>query len=195
MARKLEPGQYIMTDISSAKVLDLENDYKARAFSFHGRKNQQWEFCPCGTGFIISSVQNGSFLAVQDLSRLHNGSTPVYPGSLPMCWDVEILPVGPTDTELDDVFARIRLPYADGIQMTLGFWGSEEGAPLFLGKEFCTFWRLRLVANRDEQVVRNAPITMNETIVEGGGVTKTVITTTSVTTTTRTVKRIIPGEF
>jgi hypothetical protein len=67
----------------------------------------QWEFSPCGTGFIINSVHNGSFLAVRDLSRLHmEGSTQVVPGSLPMCWDVEILPVGPTGMEPDDVFAR-----------------------------------------------------------------------------------------
>ena len=69
---------------------------------------------------------------------------------------------------------------------------------LFLGKDMCTFWRLCPVANRQEHVVGNTPVTTNETIVEGGGVRKTVITTvittTSVTTTTRTVTRVVPGD-
>jgi hypothetical protein len=65
---------------------------------------------------------------------------------------------------------------------------------LFLGKDMCTFWRLSPVANRQEHVVGNTPVTTNETIVEGGGVRKTVITTTSVTTTTRTVTRVVPGD-
>ena len=50
------------------------------------------------------------------------------------------------------------------------------------------------MANRQEHVVGNTPVTTNETIVEGGGVRKTVITTTSVTTTTRTVTRVVPGD-
>ena len=50
------------------------------------------------------------------------------------------------------------------------------------------------MGNRHEQVVRNTPITTNETIVEGGGVKKTLITTTSVMTTTRTVMRVVPGD-
>lgn len=79
-----------------------------------------------------------------------------------MCWDVEILPVGPMETEPDDVFVRyvglsdlegckvilrnedadssagyalsIRLPYKDGIQLTLGFRGSHQEAPVSVAK-------------------------------------------------------------
>jgi hypothetical protein len=83
-----------------------------------------------------------------------------------MCWDVEILPVGPMETEPDDVFVRyvglsdlegckvilrdedadstltssaghvlrIRLPYKDGIQLTLGFRGSHQEAPVSAAK-------------------------------------------------------------
>jgi len=201
MTQKLEPGRYIVTDISSGKVLDLSLDNtRLQAFNFHGGDGQQWEFCPCGTGFIINSIRANDFklfVAVQDLNSLHlEGSTKVVPRSLPMCWNVELLPVGPADTELEDVLARIRLPYTDKIQLTLGFKGSELRAPLFLGKDVCTFWRLRPVGNRHEQVVKNTPITTNEPIVEGpgAGVKKTVITTTSVTTTTRTVTRVVPGD-
>jgi len=107
----------------------------------------------------------------------------------------------------------IRLPYTDGTQMTLGFRGSHQEAPvsavkylplclcifteqratqLSLGKDMYTFWRLRPVAIRHEKVVWNRLITANETIVEGGGVKKTLIKT--VTTTTRTVTRVVPGD-
>lgn len=42
MARKLQPGRYTMTDISSGKGLDLRPDnQKLYAYSFHGRDNQQ----------------------------------------------------------------------------------------------------------------------------------------------------------
>jgi len=68
----------------------------------------QWEFCPCGTGFIINSIRTSClFVAVQDLNSLHlEGSTKAIPGPLPMCWNVELLPLGPTDTEPEDVLAR-----------------------------------------------------------------------------------------
>jgi len=64
----------------------------------------------------------------------------------------------------------------------------------FLANDLCTFWRLRPVADRSEQVVENKPITTNEIVVEGGGVKKTVITTMSMTTTTKTVTRVVPSE-
>ena len=64
---------------------------------------------------------------------------------------------------------------------------------LLLAKDMCTFWRLRPVpvANRSEQVVKSTPITISDTVVEEGGVKKTVIMT--VTTTTRTVTQVVPG--
>ena len=64
----------------------------------------------------------------------------------------------------------------------------------FLANDLCTFWRLRPVADRSEQVVENKPITTNEIVVEGGGVKKTVITTMSMMTTTKTVTRVVPSE-
>ena len=163
MARKLERGKYIMTDIVSGKALDMRHDNQMlHAYPLHGENNQQarlitlltlsegradwsffllsdvvmtvrrrtralhcvqlhtthiivcyyfacqWEFCPCGTGFTIKSVRVKSlFLAVRDFSKLQlEGSTRVVTGSLPMCWDVEILPVGTAGTEPDGGFAR-----------------------------------------------------------------------------------------
>jgi hypothetical protein len=99
--------------------------------------------------------------------------------------------------------------------MTLGFKKSQQKEPVsavknslvhiasplltavmqsVLANDLCTFWRLRPVAERSEQVVENAPIMTNEMVVEGGGVKKTVITTMSMTTTTRTTTRVVPSE-
>ena len=62
-------------------------------------------------------------------------------------------------------------------------------------------WWLRPLARRrseEEQVLKNSPIAMSETVVRAGGVTMTVTTTTTtglnVTTTTKTVTRIVPGD-
>jgi hypothetical protein len=55
-----------------------------------------------------------------------------------------------------------------------------------------TFWRLRPVANRLEQVCREYAEHDEWAVVEGGGEKKTVIKT--VTTTTRTVTRVVPGD-
>lgn len=42
MGRKLEPGQYFMTDITSGNALDLRHDNQMLyAYSFHGENNQQ----------------------------------------------------------------------------------------------------------------------------------------------------------
>jgi hypothetical protein len=44
MARKLEPGRYVATDISSGKVLDLpleESSLPPYAWGYHGKENQQ----------------------------------------------------------------------------------------------------------------------------------------------------------
>jgi len=42
MTRKLEPGRYIVTDISSGKVLDLSQDNKRlQAFDLRGEDSQQ----------------------------------------------------------------------------------------------------------------------------------------------------------
>jgi len=199
-ARKLEPGRYVMTDINSGMTLDLRPDNRTLcAYQFHGKDNQQWEFCPCGEGFVINSVHsNSSFVDVRNLTGLglrREGGAQVIAGATPTCWKVEVLPVGPTD-DVGDVFARIRLPSSEGIQMALGFKQSHQEAPLLVAKDMCTFWRLRPVpaANRSEQVVENKPITTSDTVVEEGGVDseKTVITT--VTTTTRTVTRVVPGD-
>ena len=68
----------------------------------------QWEFRPCGEGFIIETIYHrGWFVTVRDLKALHQSrSAHVVASAFPTCWDVEVLPVGPTDTELGDVFAR-----------------------------------------------------------------------------------------
>ena len=79
-----------------------------------------------------------------------------------------------TRTSSVDHALSVRLPFTDGIQMTLGFRGSYQEAPvsavknltlylcifteqrttqLYLGKDLHTFWRLRPVGNRHEQVV------------------------------------------
>lgn len=71
----------------------------------------QWEFRPCGKGFIISSVHSsGSFLMLQDLKGLHlEGSAQVVTGTFPTCWEVEVMDdrnaPGPVD-EPGDTFAR-----------------------------------------------------------------------------------------
>lgn len=71
----------------------------------------QWEFRPCGKGFIISSIHSsGSFLMVQDLKGLHlEGSAQVVTGTFPTCWEVEVMDdrnaPGPVD-EPGDTFAR-----------------------------------------------------------------------------------------
>jgi len=68
----------------------------------------QWDFCPCGAGFIINSVySSGSFVTVRpDLKDLHlDGSTQVVTGAFPTCWEVEVLPASPTDKP-GEVFAR-----------------------------------------------------------------------------------------
>jgi len=198
MVRKLEPGRYTVTDICSGMTLDLygDKDRRLNAWELDGGTRQQWDFRPCGEGFIINSVHSsGSFVTVRDLKGLHQGgSARVVPGSLPTCWDVEVLPVGPTDSEPGDVFARIRLPYSDGTQMTLGFKKTHNGEPCFLANDLCTFWRVCPVANRSEKVVEDKPITTNEIVIEGGGVKKTLITTMSMTTTTKTVTRVVPSE-
>jgi len=138
MVRKLEPGRYTVTDICSGMTLDLygDKDRRLNAWELDGGTRQQWDFRPCGEGFIINSVHSsGSFVTVRDLKGLHQGgSARVVPGSLPTCWDVEVLPVGPTDSEPGDVFARIRLPYSDGTQMTLGFKKNPQWRALFPGE-------------------------------------------------------------
>jgi len=57
---------------------------------------------------MIDSVHSsGSFVTIRDLKGLHQGgSAQVIAAAFPTCWDVEVLPVGPTDTEPGDVFAR-----------------------------------------------------------------------------------------
>jgi hypothetical protein len=72
----------------------------------------QWDFRPCGKGYIINSVHSsGSFLMLQDLKGLHlEGSAQVVTGTFPTCWEVEVTmddrnAPGPVD-EPGDIFAR-----------------------------------------------------------------------------------------
>jgi hypothetical protein len=53
----------------------------------------QWEFHPCGAGFVISSVfRSGSFLAVRDLKGLHlEEAAEVVTETFPTCWEVEVM--------------------------------------------------------------------------------------------------------
>jgi len=206
MGRIFEQGRYIVTDTRSGMALDLSgaDNRSLIAFGLHGWENQQWEFHPCGKGFIINSAHSSNlFLMLRDLKGLHlEGSAQVVTGTFPTCWEVEVdamddsldrSATGPADKP-GDIFAHIRLPHFDG--MALGFKGSHAGAPLFLAKEehgMCTYWRLRSPARHPEQVVEAVPIATSEAVVQGDGMTRTTITTTSVTTTTRTVTQIAPG--
>jgi len=213
--RKLERGRYIVIDACSGMVLDLSgaDDRTLIAFGLHGGANQQWEFLPCGPGFIINSVKSSDlFLTLQDLKRLYlEGSAQLVTGTFPTCWEVEVMDNGSScESENEpehgrDVYVRIRLPQSD--EKVLGFKELYEGAPPFLSKEgpdVGTYrrWWLRPLARRrseEERVVENAPIAMSETVVRAGGVTTTVTTTTTttslnVTTTTKTVTRIVPGD-
>jgi len=73
----------------------------------------QWEFRPCGKGFIINSVHSSDlFLMLRDLKGLHlEGSAQVVTGTFPTCWEVEVMgdrsAPGPVDEPGDgDIFAR-----------------------------------------------------------------------------------------
>jgi hypothetical protein len=98
------------------------------------------------------------FLTVQDLKELHlEGRAQVVTGTFPACWEVEIMGIVEqpyevfvryvsmrelegvvgalcrecADFNLNSIRRRafsIRLPYSDG--MSLGFKGSQEGAPV-----------------------------------------------------------------
>jgi hypothetical protein len=85
----------------------------------------QWEFRPCGEGFVINSVRSsGSFVAVQDLTGLglcREGGAQVVAEAIPTCWKVEVLQVGPTD-EVGDVFARyVSLTLRRAVGLTFTF--------------------------------------------------------------------------
>jgi hypothetical protein len=55
MARKLQPGQYTVTDISSAMALDLRPDNQVLiAYPFHGEDNQQVRSSP----FLLSASES-----------------------------------------------------------------------------------------------------------------------------------------
>jgi len=205
---KLEQGRYIARDLRWGMSLDLSgaDNRSLIAYGFHGRENQQWEFHPCGAGFVIGSVVGrDSFLAVRDLKGLHlEQAAEVVLETFPTCWELEVMDNGigkraaedgAEDDENGDVYVRIRLPHSD---MALSFKGSYAGAPLFLTKErsgVSTYWRLSPVppAQQQQQVVKNTPISTTESVQEGA-VRTTMITTTSVTTTTRTVTRVVAGD-
>jgi len=175
--QKLEQGRYTATDVRRGMALDLSGgDHRSLiAYGFHGQENQQWEFRPCGAGFIIGSVfKSDLFLAVRDLKGLHlEGAVAVVTDTFPTCWEVEVIPDGDKcgnaedsaeDDEKGDVDVRIRFPYS---QMALSFKGSYAEAPLFLtkeGRDVSAYWRLSPVPAAQQQVVRNPPISTTETV-------------------------------
>ena len=64
----------------------------------------QWEFHPCGAGFIVSSVFNSDlFLAVRDWKELHlEGATEVVTENIPTCWEVEVMNNGNESRDAED---------------------------------------------------------------------------------------------
>jgi hypothetical protein len=74
----------------------------------------QWEFHPCGSGFVIgSAVRSDSFLAVRDLKGLHlEGAAKVDLETFPTCWEVEVMHNGDKSgnaeggAEDDDAYVR-----------------------------------------------------------------------------------------
>jgi hypothetical protein len=194
--RKFEQGVYTVSDVRWGMALDLPNgdNRSPIAFGSHGWENQQWEFRPCGSGFIVKNVGSGSFLVLEDLQRLKETSVEVVTGDFPTCWEMEVMDNGRAEDgedENEDVYTRIRLPRSE---MALGFKGGYAGAQLYLTKDannMSTYWRLRVP--RREQVVKNPPLTTTESIRQGG-VTSLITTTSVTTTTTSTVTRIVMGD-
>jgi len=69
----------------------------------------QWEFRPCGAGFIIKNVSSGSFLVLEDLQGLRETSVEVDAGDFPTCWEMEVMDNGSAEDgedENEDVYAR-----------------------------------------------------------------------------------------
>ncbi|KAH9995246.1 hypothetical protein BJV77DRAFT_942970 [Russula vinacea] len=95
--QKIDQGCYIATDVRWGMVLDLSSvdDQSLIAYGFHGQENQQaralWEFLPCGAGYVITSVKNGSSLVVRDIKGLLEGGAVVVTGAFPTCWEVEVM--------------------------------------------------------------------------------------------------------
>jgi hypothetical protein len=88
-------------------------NYLHRHFDVHAHFVLQWDFHPCGTGFIISSVYTNSlFLAVRDWKGLHlEGAAEVVTETLPTCWEVEVMnnsdgSGNAKDDEKRDVYVR-----------------------------------------------------------------------------------------
>ncbi|KAN0103699.1 hypothetical protein V8E52_011724 [Russula decolorans] len=104
--RKFEQGRYTATDVRWGMTLDLSgaDNRSLIAYGSHGRENQQWEFHPCGAGFIIGSVvRSGSFLAVRDLKGLHlEGASQVVTETYPTCWEVEVMNNGDKSRNVED---------------------------------------------------------------------------------------------
>jgi hypothetical protein len=101
------------------------------AYSLHGQVNQQWEFRPCGAGYLIISVKTGSFLVVRDVKGLLGGAADVVTGGFPTCWELEIMYTGNRtaedgiEDEKGDVYARILLPLSE---MAMSFKGNHSEA-------------------------------------------------------------------
>jgi len=137
MVQKLEWGRYTVTDVSSGLALDLSaaNDGTLHAWSLYRGTRQQWDFLPCGEGFILGGVHSsGLFVTVRDLKGLHwGGSAQALATAFPTCWDVEILAPGAVDTEPGDVLVRILLPYVDGGPDDPGLQGQSSGSTCFPG--------------------------------------------------------------
>ncbi|KAI0287758.1 hypothetical protein BC826DRAFT_900182, partial [Russula brevipes] len=104
--RKFERGVYTMMDVRWGMALDLSgaDNRTPIAFGPHGWENQQWEFHPCGAGFIIKNVgRDASFLAVEDLHGLQlDENVQVVTGDFPTCWEMEVMDNGSADDDEDD---------------------------------------------------------------------------------------------
>lgn len=64
----------------------------------------QWEFHPCGSGFIIGSVYRSYlFLAVRDWKGLQSEeAAEVVTDTFPTCWEVELLNYGNESRDTED---------------------------------------------------------------------------------------------
>src|SRR5271168_2651711 len=87
------PGRYIITNIRSGKVLDLDRNDQTTVsqFSSRGTENQAWEIRPAREGFFfIRNMMNGNALTV---SEDRNGApligTP-FNGSEAQLWRFEV---------------------------------------------------------------------------------------------------------
>jgi Protein of unknown function (DUF3011)/Ricin-type beta-trefoil lectin domain-like len=86
------PGRYVITNVKSGKVLDLDRNDQTTLLQFspRGTENQAWEIRPAREGFVfIRNMMNGNALTVTD----DRNSAPVqgvpFNGSAPQMWRLE----------------------------------------------------------------------------------------------------------